>query len=106
LSTDVDFTYESRPDAQILDNLQLAVKPGNVVALVGQVSDCLCVFMYSCNEQSGCGKSSIVSLLLRFYDPQNGTVKLDGTDIKDLNVRWLRQQIGIVSQEPVLFSGM
>jgi ABC-type multidrug transport system fused ATPase/permease subunit len=54
---------------------------------------------------SGCGKSSIVSLLERFYDPQEGEITLDGVDIKELNVKWLRQQIGFVGQEPVLFSG-
>merc|ERR1712146_506088 len=51
------------------------------------------------------GKSTIMSLLLRFYDPSSGQVLLDGTDIQEMNVRWLRSQIGYVGQEPVLFSG-
>ena len=52
---------------------------------------------------SGSGKSTVVSLLERFYDPQIGLIKLDNCDLSDLNIRWLRSQIGIVSQEPVLF---
>lgn len=70
--------------------LSLDIKPGQKVALVGH---------------SGCGKSSTVQLMLRFYDPASGIVSLDGRDIKELNLKWLRQQIGLVSQEPVLFSG-
>merc|ERR1712216_979584 len=54
---------------------------------------------------SGSGKSTAVSLGERFYDPDSGSVTLDGTDLKELNVRWLREQIGLVGQEPVLFSG-
>ena len=52
---------------------------------------------------SGCGKSTVVSLLERFYDVNAGSVKVDNDDIRDLNIRWLRRQIGIVCQEPVLF---
>ena len=52
---------------------------------------------------SGCGKSTIVSLIERFYDPLGGSLLLEEQDIRDLNIRWLRNQIGIVSQEPVLF---
>ena len=52
------------------------------------------------------GKSTIMNLLLRFYDPQEGLVMLDGKDIRQLNVRWLRNSMGYVGQEPVLFSGM
>ena len=54
---------------------------------------------------SGAGKSTVINLLLRFYDPQGGGITLDGKDIRSLNVRWLRSQIGYVGQEPVLFSG-
>lgn len=54
---------------------------------------------------SGSGKSTAVQLVERFYDPDRGSVLLDGTDLKDLDVKWLRQQIGLVSQEPILFSG-
>ena len=66
----------------------MTVKPGQTLALVGP---------------SGCGKSTVVSLLERFYDPLSGSVKVDNTDIRDYNIRWLRSQIGTVSQEPVLF---
>ncbi len=83
----VRFNYPSRPDVKVLQGLELDVKPGQTLALVGP---------------SGCGKSTVVSLLERFYDPQSGSLTLDGTDIRDLNIRWLRSQIGIVSQEPVL----
>lgn len=83
----VRFNYPSRPDVKVLQGLELDVKPGQTLALVGP---------------SGCGKSTVVSLLERFYDPQSGSLSLDGTDIRDLNIRWLRDQIGIVSQEPIL----
>ena len=53
---------------------------------------------------SGSGKSTIVSLVERFYDPTSGAIKLDGVDLKDLNLKWLRSQIGLVSQEPILFA--
>lgn len=71
-----------------MQGLEIAIKPGQTLALVGP---------------SGCGKSTVVSLLERFYDPLSGRLDLDGTNISDLNISWLRQQIGIVSQEPVLF---
>jgi len=87
---DICFTYPTRPDAQVLKKFSLKVEPGTVVALVGH---------------SGCGKSSVVCLLERFYDIQDGELLLDGVSIKELNVRWLRQHIGLVGQEPVLFSG-
>ena len=54
--------------------------------------------------ESGCGKSTIIALLERFYDPDSGTITLDGVDIKDLKVSWLRRQMGLVSQEPILFN--
>lgn len=54
---------------------------------------------------SGAGKSTIINLLLRFYDPNSGVIKLDGVDIKTLNIKWLRNSIGYVGQEPVLFAG-
>ena len=54
---------------------------------------------------SGCGKSTILALMQRLYDPLMGSLSLDETDLKDLNIRWLRSQIGIVSQEPVIFDG-
>ena len=84
----VAFEYPTRPGLPVLQDLSVSVKPGQTLALVGP---------------SGCGKSTIVSLIERFYDPLSGSLTLDGTDLKDLNIRWLRSQIGIVSQEPVLF---
>ncbi|XP_067650527.1 ATP-dependent translocase ABCB1-like isoform X2 [Haliotis asinina] len=84
----VHFSYPSRPDVKILNGLNLEVRQGQTVALVGA---------------SGCGKSTTVQLIQRFYDPASGSVMLDGNDIKDLNIRWLREHIGIVSQEPILF---
>lgn len=86
---DVNFNYPSRPDVPIVKDLSLTIEPGSTVALVGA---------------SGSGKSTIISLVERFYDPLSGVVKLDGIDLKQLNVKWLRSQIGLVSQEPVLFS--
>ncbi|KAJ1984334.1 hypothetical protein H4R34_000709 [Dimargaris verticillata] len=84
----IRFSYPTRPDVPILQGVSLTVEPGETVALVGA---------------SGSGKSTIVALLERFYDPTEGQVLLDGVDIRDLNVRYLRSQLGIVSQEPVLF---
>ncbi|KAI9343429.1 P-loop containing nucleoside triphosphate hydrolase protein [Zopfochytrium polystomum] len=85
---DVDFHYPQRPDVPVLKKFSLRILPGQTVALVGA---------------SGSGKSTIVKLITRFYDPVAGSITLDGYDIRDLNVTWLRQQIGLVGQEPVLF---
>ncbi|XP_066501736.1 ATP-binding cassette, sub-family B (MDR/TAP), member 4 [Hoplias malabaricus] len=85
---EVHFRYPSRPDVPVLQGLRLRVKKGQTLALVGS---------------SGCGKSTTIQLLERFYDPLQGTVMLDDNDAKQLNIHWLRSQIGIVSQEPVLF---
>ncbi|CAL5000394.1 unnamed protein product [Urochloa decumbens] len=85
----VDFAYPSRPDAPILRGFSLTVPPGKTIALVGT---------------SGSGKSTVVSLIERFYDPTAGHILLDGHDLKTLKLRWLRQQIGLVSQEPTLFA--
>ena len=82
------FRYPTRVEVPVLQGLNVSVKPGQTLALVGP---------------SGCGKSTVVSLIERFYDPLSGSLTLDGTDLKDLNIRWLRSQVGIVSQEPVLF---
>jgi ATP-binding cassette, subfamily B (MDR/TAP), member 1 len=86
----VAFAYPSRPEHKVCSDLSLTIEAGSTVALVGA---------------SGCGKSTLVSLLERFYDVDSGSVLLDGEDIRSLSVAWLRQQIGLVSQEPVLFSG-
>ncbi|TFY65766.1 hypothetical protein EVG20_g5320 [Dentipellis fragilis] len=85
----VDFNYPSRPDVRIVKDLSLTFSAGKAAALVGA---------------SGSGKSTVISLVERFYDPLSGVVKLDGVDLKDLNVKWLRSQIGLVSQEPTLFA--
>jgi ATP-binding cassette subfamily B (MDR/TAP) protein 1 len=87
---DLFFSYPSRPEISVCQGYNLEIKAGETIALVGP---------------SGSGKSTIVNLLLRFYDPSSGQVLLDGTDLKELNVRWLRSQIGYVGQEPVLFKG-
>ena len=85
---DVKFNYPSHPDSKVLQGLSLSVQAGQTLALVGP---------------SGCGKSTTISLVEQFYSPLSGTVTLDGVNISDLSIRWLRSQIGIVSQEPVLF---
>ncbi|GJN15113.1 hypothetical protein PR202_gb02004 [Eleusine coracana subsp. coracana] len=77
---DIYFSYPSRPDTQIFRDLNLRIPPGKTVALVGE---------------SGCGKSTIIALLERFYDPDSGIIMLDGVDIKNLNVSWLRRQMGL-----------
>ncbi len=87
---DVVFAYPTAPDQRVCDGYSLTIRAGQTVALCGA---------------SGSGKSTIISLIERFYDPQGGVVLLDGVDIKELNVRWLRQQLGLVGQEPVLFMG-
>ncbi|KAL5700418.1 ABC-type xenobiotic transporter [Ranunculus cassubicifolius] len=85
----VSFTYPMRPTAQILQEFDLTIESGKMVALVGE---------------SGCGKSTVISLLQRFYNPNSGQILLDGTEIQKFQVRWLRQQMGLVSQEPSLFN--
>ncbi|XP_027534459.1 bile salt export pump isoform X6 [Neopelma chrysocephalum] len=85
----VTFHYPSRPDIKILDNLNMVIKAGETTAFVGA---------------SGAGKSTTMQLIQRFYDPTEGMVTLDGHDIRSLNIQWLRSQIGIVEQEPVLFA--
>ena len=84
----VHFSYPTRPDVPVLQGLSVSVKPGQTLALVGP---------------SGCGKTTVVSLMERFYDPLQGSLTLEGVDLRDLNLKWLRSQIGMVSQEPVLF---
>ncbi|KAF9669198.1 hypothetical protein SADUNF_Sadunf14G0082900 [Salix dunnii] len=85
----ISFKYPTRPDIQIFRDLSLAIRSGKTVALVGE---------------SGSGKSTVISLLQRFYDPDSGHITLDGVDIRSLQLKWLRQQMGLVSQEPVLFN--
>ncbi|XP_043920640.1 ATP-dependent translocase ABCB1-like [Protopterus annectens] len=85
----VHFSYPSRPDIPILRGLDLTIQSGKTIALVGS---------------SGCGKSTTVQLIQRFYDPLQGEVTIDGRDIRTLNVKWLREHVGVVSQEPILFA--
>uniref|UniRef100_A0A7N0V0U0 Uncharacterized protein n=1 Tax=Kalanchoe fedtschenkoi TaxID=63787 RepID=A0A7N0V0U0_KALFE len=86
---DVYFNYPSRPDTPILQGLTLRMPAGKTVGLVGG---------------SGSGKSTIISLLQRFYDPLEGEILLDGYETMRLQLKWLRSQMGLVNQEPVLFA--
>lgn len=85
----VNFAYASRPDVPVLHDISLEITPGMTVACVGS---------------SGSGKSTIVQLIQRFYDPIEGQITLDGHDLRNLNVKWLRQSVGVVGQMPVLFN--
>ncbi len=85
----VEFAYPTRPESPVLRGLDLVIEPGEVVAVVGS---------------SGAGKSTLAALLSRLYDPQGGVVRLDGRDVRELDPDWLRRQIGVVAQEPMLFS--
>ncbi|KAL0935491.1 multidrug resistance protein [Colletotrichum truncatum] len=86
----VGFAYPTRPKNPVLQDFSLTMPAGKVTALVGP---------------SGSGKSTVVGLLERWYNPLSGSIKLDGVDIKDLNLLWLRTNIRLVQQEPVLFNG-
>lgn len=86
---DVYFKYPARPEVQIFSGFSLNIPSGTTAALVGQ---------------SGSGKSTVISLLERFYDPDAGEVFIDGVDLKKMNLRWIRGEIGLVSQEPILFT--
>ncbi|XP_057439151.1 ABC transporter B family member 11-like [Lotus japonicus] len=85
----VSFKYPSRPDIQIFRDLSMTIHSGKTVALVGE---------------SGSGKSTVIALLQRFYDPDAGQITIDGIEIQKLQLKWLRQQMGLVSQEPILFN--
>ncbi|KAL7191799.1 hypothetical protein ACSBR2_023802 [Camellia fascicularis] len=87
---EVDFFYPTRPKQMILTGLSLKIDAGKIVALVGQ---------------SGSGKSAIIRLIQRFYDPSKGSVEIDGFDIKFYNLRALRSHIAWVGQEPAIFAG-
>ena len=86
----VDFVYPSRPETLVLRQFCLEVKPGTSIGLVGK---------------SGCGKSTVIGLIQRFYDVESGSVKVDGVDIRQLDIQWYRRHTSLVSQEPVLYSG-
>ncbi len=85
----VSFRYPARPTAAALDRIDLAIQPGEFAALVGP---------------SGAGKTTLFQLLLRFYDPQEGVVRIDGVDIASVDPAALRRRIGLVPQDPVIFS--
>ncbi|XP_059670243.1 ABC transporter B family member 15-like [Cornus florida] len=87
---DVDFAYPARPDVMIFRGFSIKIEAGKSTALVGQ---------------SGSGKSTIIGLIERFYDPLSGAVKIDGSDIRSYDLRSLRKHIALVSQEPTLFAG-
>jgi ABC-type multidrug transport system fused ATPase/permease subunit len=84
---DVNFAYNTRP---VLCDVNISAEPGQVIAIVGR---------------TGAGKTTIASLLLRFYDPTSGAVLLDGHDLRDLKLRWLREQVSVVLQDAIIFSG-
>ena len=86
---DVSFNYPTRPNVPVLKSLTFRIKTGQKIALVGS---------------SGCGKSTSIGLLERFYNPKEGAIHIDGHEIRSFNLKWLRQQLGLVSQEPVLFA--
>ncbi|VAH78687.1 unnamed protein product [Triticum turgidum subsp. durum] len=87
--SNVSFMYPSRPDVQIFSDFTLHIPSRKTMALVGE---------------SGSGKSTIIALLERFYDPDSGRISVDGVQIKSLRISWLRDQMGLVGQEPVLFN--
>ena len=86
----VSFSYPTKKKVKIIDNLNLNIKPGKTIAIVGS---------------SGSGKTTLTNLLLRFYDVNEGQILINGINIKDIDLSWLRSNIGIVSQEPILTSG-
>lgn len=86
----VSFSYPTKKNTNIINDLNLNVEPGQTIAIVGS---------------SGSGKTTLTNLLLRFYDVDEGQILINGIDIKDIDLSWLRNSIGIVSQEPLLTSG-
>ncbi|CAF1140498.1 unnamed protein product [Adineta ricciae] len=87
---DVEFAYPTRPCLEILHNFNLDIQNGQRIALVGT---------------SGSGKSTVLHLVERFYDVLNGSVLIDSKDLRDIDINWWRSQVGVITQEPVLFSG-
>lgn len=86
----IDFAYPSRPQCPVLRDFSLEVNTGTSMGLIGR---------------SGCGKSTVIGLIQRFYDVDRGVVKIDGIDIRQLDLRWLRGSMALVGQEPAIFSG-
>ena len=85
----VTFAYPLKPEVDVLKNLSTKIEKGKVVAIVGH---------------SGSGKTTISNLIQRFYDPKEGSITIDGVDLRDFNLSWLRRTIGFVAQEPTLYS--
>lgn len=86
----VSFAYPTRPDVKVLKDFSLQIPAGKTTALVGA---------------SGSGKSTIIGLIERWYNPLSGTIKLDGQPVETFNLKWLRQHVRLVQQEPILFAG-
>lgn len=86
----VDFAYPTRPQTLVLREFSLDVKAGTSIGLVGS---------------SGCGKSTVIGLIQRFYDAERGVVKIDGIDIRELDIIQYRRFTAVVSQDPMIFSG-
>lgn len=86
---EVCFSYPTRPNELIFNEFSISIPSGTTTALVGQ---------------SGSGKSTVISLIERFYDPQSGEVLIDNINLREFNLKWIRGKIGLVSQEPILFS--
>ena len=86
---DVHFRYPARPDVQALDGINLSINPGETVAFVGP---------------SGAGKTTIIQLILRFYDPASGRITLDGVDLRDVSRAAFRRSVALVPQDPVIFA--
>jgi ABC-type multidrug transport system fused ATPase/permease subunit len=120
LFRDVHFRYPARKNIEVFKGLNLSVRAGETLALVGPRYEIIIRLVCTSTRTarfhsdvvvhglrlcytSGHGKSTTIQLIERFYDPDSGSVELDGVDLKELNVHWLREQFGLVSQEPVLF---
>ncbi|XP_025816120.1 ABC transporter B family member 9-like isoform X2 [Panicum hallii] len=115
----VSFKYPSRPDVQIFSDFTLHIPSGkvsltslcNAMSSNSDIISCLLGYYLhgfiqtvALVGESGSGKSTVISLLERFYNPDSGTISLDGVEIKSLKLNWLRDQMGLVGQEPVLFN--